>query len=221
MNKFGSLFGAAILALASMPASAGLIPYYSHEAWSTAASSYGGIEKETFDVPTDNKNTITILESGIVSSITNSGASSFLNVVGPYSSFNAKAYYGQLGTEEEQSETITWDFPKPLFGFFGDFASAANLTATFETVEDEPSFAISQGGFGVLLERPTDQSLPNPFSQVTWGIHPDEKSQLFRIDNFDYVGTDSVSPVPAPAALWLFGIGLLGLIGFNRRSKAA
>ena len=30
-----------------------------------------------------------------------------------------------------------------------------------------------------------------------------------------------VSPVPAPAALWLFGTALLGLAGFGRRRKAA
>ena len=29
------------------------------------------------------------------------------------------------------------------------------------------------------------------------------------------------SPVPAPAAIWLFGTGLIGLIGFTRRRKAA
>jgi hypothetical protein len=32
---------------------------------------------------------------------------------------------------------------------------------------------------------------------------------------------DVVSPVPIPAAVWLFGSGLLGLIGIARRKKAA
>ena len=27
--------------------------------------------------------------------------------------------------------------------------------------------------------------------------------------------------VPAPTAIWLFGVGLIGLIGFNTRRKAA
>ena len=31
----------------------------------------------------------------------------------------------------------------------------------------------------------------------------------------------SLSPVPLPPALWLFGSGLLGLIGIARRRKAA
>lgn len=36
-----------------------------------------------------------------------------------------------------------------------------------------------------------------------------------KIDNFEYV-----SSVPIPAAVWLFGSGLLGLIGMARRKKA-
>ncbi|MDC1286283.1 PEP-CTERM sorting domain-containing protein [Gammaproteobacteria bacterium] len=31
----------------------------------------------------------------------------------------------------------------------------------------------------------------------------------------------SVSPVPVPAAIWLFGTGIIGLIGFSKRRKAA
>ncbi len=32
---------------------------------------------------------------------------------------------------------------------------------------------------------------------------------------------DIASPVPVPAAIWLFGTGILGLIGFSKRRKAA
>jgi len=38
------------------------------------------------------------------------------------------------------------------------------------------------------------------------------------LDNFMVA---SVSPVPAPAAVWLFGTALVGLIGFGKRRKAA
>ena len=34
------------------------------------------------------------------------------------------------------------------------------------------------------------------------------------------VGTLTASPVPVPAAVWLFGSGLLGLVGIARRKKA-
>lgn len=35
------------------------------------------------------------------------------------------------------------------------------------------------------------------------------------------IGPNSVSPVPVPAAIWLFGSGLMGLIGFSRRKRQA
>ncbi len=39
--------------------------------------------------------------------------------------------------------------------------------------------------------------------------------------SWDYVFTFEVTPVPLPATLWLFGSGLLGLIGISRRKQAA
>jgi hypothetical protein len=39
------------------------------------------------------------------------------------------------------------------------------------------------------------------------------------ISNFAIYGT--ASPIPVPTAIWLFGTGLLGLIGFSKRRKAA
>jgi hypothetical protein len=32
---------------------------------------------------------------------------------------------------------------------------------------------------------------------------------------------NAVSAVPVPAAVWLFGSGLLGLVGISRRKKSA
>ena len=45
---------------------------------------------------------------------------------------------------------------------------------------------------------------------------------LVDIYDFTFVadGT-SVNPVPIPAAAWLFGTALIGLVGFGRRRKAA
>jgi hypothetical protein len=47
----------------------------------------------------------------------------------------------------------------------------------------------------------------NNFFSVAWAVHPGD------------VG--AVATVPVPAAVWLFGSGLLGLIGFARRKKRA
>ncbi len=40
-------------------------------------------------------------------------------------------------------------------------------------------------------------------------------------NNFSTEQTAIVSPVPVPAAVWLFGSALIGLVGFSKRSKAA
>ncbi|MCW8910327.1 MAG: VPLPA-CTERM sorting domain-containing protein [Gammaproteobacteria bacterium] len=42
----------------------------------------------------------------------------------------------------------------------------------------------------------------------------------FGLDDFSQLGSHSVSAVPVPAAVWLFGSGLIGLVGFARRKKA-
>ena len=58
-------------------------------------------------------------------------------------------------------------------------------------------------------------------------IDPDSLNQTLRISWTDSLngagfGAEAVfSPVPIPAAVWLFGSGLLGLVGMARRKKAA
>ncbi|WAK00849.1 VPLPA-CTERM sorting domain-containing protein [Methylobacter sp. YRD-M1] len=58
-----------------------------------------------------------------------------------------------------------------------------------------------------------------------WGIVADAGERIGRIEldgNFFaiqdiYYAENSVSAVPVPAAVWLFGSGLVGLLGFNRK----
>ena len=39
-------------------------------------------------------------------------------------------------------------------------------------------------------------------------------------DNITWQQTSSINPIPVPAAVWLFGSGLIGLVGVARRRKA-
>ena len=39
--------------------------------------------------------------------------------------------------------------------------------------------------------------------------------------NFDFVTADNTAVIPVPAAVWLFGSGLVGLVGVARRKKKA
>ena len=66
-----------------------------------------------------------------------------------------------------------------------------------------------------------------------WGINPDGSLTAKRapgMENGPFGGFNAafnltapglVNPIPVPAAVWLFGSGLLGLVGVARRRKAA
>lgn len=62
-----------------------------------------------------------------------------------------------------------------------------------------------------ILFGDTDQS--NSFD-------PASEWDSFGLNNFSQLGSHSVSAVPVPAAVWLFGSGLIGLVGFARYKKA-
>ncbi|MGB5259534.1 MAG: VPLPA-CTERM sorting domain-containing protein [Gammaproteobacteria bacterium] len=53
------------------------------------------------------------------------------------------------------------------------------------------------------------------------GIHSIRLSETVADIAFDDLTFNDVAPIPLPAAIWLFGSGLLGLIGIARRRKAA
>ena len=44
--------------------------------------------------------------------------------------------------------------------------------------------------------------------------------ELTAGDTAEFTTNFEVTPVPVPAAVWLFGSGLLGLIGVAKRKKA-
>ena len=54
-------------------------------------------------------------------------------------------------------------------------------------------------------------------------LPPDSGARAFGYIDFE-VSPDRFAPIPAvpvPAAVWLFGTGIIGLIGFSRRRKSA
>ena len=56
-------------------------------------------------------------------------------------------------------------------------------------------------------------------SSVIFTAYGGSSAYSFGID--DITVSDSLSPVPVPAAVWLFGTALVGLFGFGKRRKAA
>ena len=63
----------------------------------------------------------------------------------------------------------------------------------------------------------------NPDGSLTTSVTPGMENGPFPGFNaaFDLTASGLVNPIPVPAAVWLFGSGLLGLVGVARRKKAA
>ncbi|MDH5190114.1 MAG: hypothetical protein OEW89_02565 [Gammaproteobacteria bacterium] len=85
-----------------------------------------------------------------------------------------------------------------------------------------PTFHLTSGvldGFEILMSAGVNGATDNFYSSLPVG------ESVFRFgDNDTFVGYWNTgieiinpNPVPVPAAVWLFGSGLLGLIGFARR----
>ncbi|GMR01437.1 MAG: hypothetical protein BMS9Abin19_0821 [Gammaproteobacteria bacterium] len=74
----------------------------------------------------------------------------------------------------------------------------------------------------IYMFNPSD--LLNPlriasFDSTVGELTFDDAGNLYTIDNVDNRSIIKLSAVPVPAATWLFGSGLIGLIGFARRKS--
>ena len=71
-----------------------------------------------------------------------------------------------------------------------------------------------------------DQQGPAPLATTSGSLGLDATTPFSGIRGYFDIGSGnsmhvtSVSTVPVPAAVWLFGSGLLGLVGIARRKKA-
>lgn len=63
-----------------------------------------------------------------------------------------------------------------------------------------------------------DMSIYNDFSGVPASAY-NEEGQLVNLDGVVIQDLSAVSAVPVPAAIWLFGSGLIGLVGVARRKN--
>ncbi len=68
-----------------------------------------------------------------------------------------------------------------------------------------------------------EEYVPNTFNFLAWAFSTGDGSQDYLTKNFSYyswaVRAGDVSSVPVPAAAWLFGTALLGLVGVKRRHR--
>ncbi|HMM75573.1 MAG TPA: PEP-CTERM sorting domain-containing protein [Gammaproteobacteria bacterium] len=120
----------------------------------------------------------------------------------------------QMDPTNSLSGTFSFDIP---FTFGTPFLMNASLTAFTQALASAPGdLASAYSNFG---------------SSGYWGgigdVHLADGTvlsgySLSSDSDFDWSNAyPAASPVPVPAAMWLFGLGLLGLIGFARRTPGA
>ena len=90
-----------------------------------------------------------------------------------------------------------------------------------DTNDGSQAFSLSYADAGIALDNITALSFR---SHNTTGINPvwlDDIELQFRTASpeLQFRTASPPSPVPVPAAVWLFGTALIGLVGFNKRRK--
>jgi len=135
------------------------------------------------------------------------------------------------------SFNLSWD--SSVLAYNGDFAFDAGLTprdAFFDLIDPSVPGVLSIGwttGFGLAL---VFDATPRAIGSLSFTMigGPGSSSTLTMATGLlaftaaiggptitmNYVGGVATNPVPVPAAVWLFGSGLLGLVGVARHKKA-
>ena len=114
------------------------------------------------------------------------------------------------------------------------FSVDANAVAGTRTPGD---FALLDGSFELFAGGATSPDMDvvttDGWSNFSWtttltagmldiGLR-NTRAAIYSItyDNYSINAVSDVPPVPVPAAIWLFGTALIGLVGFSKRRKAA
>ena len=109
-------------------------------------------------------------------------------------------------------------------GTSGNFDSLPDLTKGCAGVIGGNQVCTIETPFGM---HPTDTQFFWGARAVNWAppdtdnVNSNFTSKSFDVSNFPVMSYAKWTPaVPVPAAVWLFGSGLIGLVGFSRRKKA-
>ncbi len=134
---------------------------------------------------------------------------------------------GPTGTFSDA--TLTFSPGTTGFGFFGldltqtgpevirvtvDFLSGPDRVFDIGLEIGDPNFTPKY--FGVW---DSTDSILSAMIMGTNGGPPNDITRAWNIDDLSVAA--GVPPVPVPAAIWLFGTALIGLVGFSKRRKAA
>ena len=117
------------------------------------------------------------------------------------------------GSGNNDTKTMRFDFFNPINAFAADFSNlddgdGLSIKVGDQTINLDTFFGTSASGFmGFVI---TDSSTISSLQFTSSG------DDTFNVDNARLVTPNAV---PVPAAVWLMGSALMGLIGIGRRKK--
>jgi len=105
-----------------------------------------------------------------------------------------------------------------IFVTTSNVSGPAGFTASFSFRDSVPPTEIFLGS--LPLGTTTGDLATAAYGPATWGTSLfGQGASAAGAFSFDFTVEYVVTAVPVPAAVWLFGSGLLGLIGISRRKK--
>lgn len=194
------------IAFASFNANAAVVIFTDRMAWEAAAGSFS---EENFNSYTNGVSyEFSPIDVGdFTVSVSGSTYGSSWHFIGPAFNANDVNGTGQLNIATGDLGGTNLAFDKLITGFGANWSGVSNDRTTSIIIGNEvidlPN--INGGFFGFI----SDVAFTSVDFVLTSGA-----ADGFAIDNVVY------SPVPLPAAAWLFGSGLLGLVGMSRRKKS-
>jgi hypothetical protein len=107
-------------------------------------------------------------------------------------------------------------------GLFGDLNGTGMGTLTVYYNGGSDTQTVNYGDMGAGVLKPNTffgwTTKDTVFTALEFAIDPANNGQWSAVDNFQY---GSLSQVPIPASIWLFGTALVGFVGMARRRKIA
>ena len=179
--------------------------------------------------------------SDLISGSLSSSSYSQINIASNFS-VGGLAYDGQyqLMLESDSNEPGGSELFLATYDSFSDLISGSLSSSSYSQINIASNFSVGglayDGQYQLMLE--SDSNLPggselflatyDSYSDLISGsLSSSSYSQINIASNFSVGGltstfadeTPDIPPVPVPAAVWLFGSALIGLLGFARRRK--